>query len=134
MVLRPFGGTNEDVAAVCTALKPVELATFTLPAPMQIGNYRYCRLLQDAPRLGFRSSAGPFRSFGEIAVEPRPYRHVPLLMALQLDPSHLLIADDAGVGKTIEVALIARELLDRGECQRLTVFCPPHLAEQCHAN
>ena len=35
-----------------------------------------------------------------------------------------------GIGKTIEAALIARELLDRGEMQRLAVLCPPHLAEQ----
>jgi tRNA A37 threonylcarbamoyladenosine biosynthesis protein TsaE len=36
-------------------------------------------------------------------------------MALKLDPVRLLIADDVGIGKTIEAALIARELLDRGE-------------------
>ena len=51
-------------------------------------------------------------------------------MALRLDPVRLLIADDVGIGKTIEAALIARELLDRGEAQRLAVLCPPHLAEQ----
>ena len=75
-------------------------------------------------------SAGPFRSFGRIAVEPRPYQLVPLLMALRLDPVRLLIADDVGIGKTIEACLIARELLDRGEVERLAVLCPPHLAEQ----
>ena len=42
----------------------------------------------------------------------------------------LLIADDVGIGKTIEACLIARELLDRGEVHRLAVLCPPHLAEQ----
>ena len=42
----------------------------------------------------------------------------------------LLIADDVGIGKTIEAAVIARELLDRGEIKNLTVLCPPHLAEQ----
>ena len=51
-------------------------------------------------------------------------------MALRLDPVRLLIADDVGIGKTIEALLIARELLDRGEAQRLAVLCPPHLAEQ----
>jgi SNF2 family DNA or RNA helicase len=52
------------------------------------------------------------------------------MMALKLDPVRLLIADDVGIGKTIEAAVIARELLDRAEIQRLTVLCPPHLAEQ----
>jgi superfamily II DNA or RNA helicase len=130
LVLRPLGGTDDEVAGICTALEPVEPASFTLPDPSQVGDYRSSRLLRDALRLGFRSSAGPFRSFGKIAVEPRPYQLVPLLMALQIDPIRLLIADDVGVGKTVEAVLIARELLDRGECQQLTVLCPPHLAEQ----
>jgi len=52
------------------------------------------------------------------------------MMALKLDPVRLLIADDVGIGKTIEACLIARELLDRGEITRLCVLCPPHLAEQ----
>jgi hypothetical protein len=51
-------------------------------------------------------------------------------MALKLDPIRILIADDVGVGKTVEAALIARELLDRGEVTRLAVLCPPQLAEQ----
>ena len=108
-------------------------ATFDLPDPTDLGDYRSGRLLRDAVRLGFRSSAGPFRSFGRIAVEPRPYQLVPLLMALKLDPVRLLIADDVGIGKTIEAGLVARELLDRGEVQRLAVLCPPHLAEQWQA-
>ena len=54
-------------------------------------------------------------------------------MALKLDPVRLLIADDVGIGKTVEACLIARELLDRGEVSRLAVLCPPHLAEQWQA-
>lgn len=130
LLLRPLGGTDDEIAGVSTALEAVEPASFDLPDPAKVGNHVSCRLLRDALRLGFRSSAGPFRSFGRIAVEPRPYQLVPLLMALQLDPVRLLIADDVGVGKTVEAALIARELIDRGECQGLCVLCPPHLAEQ----
>ncbi|MFB6274389.1 MAG: SNF2-related protein, partial [Salinibacter sp.] len=83
-----------------------------------------------AVRLSSRAAVGPFRSFGRIAVDPRPYQLVPLLLGLKLDPVRLLIADDVGIGKTIEACLIGRELLDRGEIQRLAVLCPPHLAEQ----
>lgn len=130
LILRPLGGTDEEVAGIYVPLEPVTPAQFALPDPTHPGDYRSARLLREAVRLGFRSSAGPFRSFARIAVEPRPYQLVPLLMALKLDPVRLLIADDVGIGKTIEACLIARELLDRGEIKRLAVLCPPQLAEQ----
>ena len=130
LILRPLGGTEDEVAGIYLPLERVESAQFDLPDPSHPGDYRSSRLLRDAVRLGFRSSAGPFRSFARIAVEPRPYQLVPLLMALKLDPVRLLIADDVGIGKTIEAGLIARELIDRGEVERLAVLCPPQLAEQ----
>ena len=133
LVLRPLGGTEDEVTGVYLPLEPVEPARFALPDPAKRGDAQSCRLLRDAVRLGFRSSAGPFRSFARIAVEPRPYQLVPLLMALRLDPVRLLIADDVGIGKTIEAGLVARELLDRSEVTRLAVLCPPHLAEQWQA-
>ncbi|MBN1811809.1 MAG: DEAD/DEAH box helicase [Anaerolineae bacterium] len=135
LVLRPLGGTDHEIAGVYLPLErdDVRPATFDFPDPDRPGDFRSCRLLRDAVRLGFRSSAGPFRSFARLNVEPRPYQLVPLLMALKLDPVRLLIADDVGIGKTIEAGLVARELLDRGEVQRLAVLCPPHLAEQWQA-
>src|ERR1700687_4682839 len=60
----------------------------------------------------------------------RVYQFVPLLMALRLNPVRLLIADDVGVGKTIEALLVARELLDRGDMKRICVRGPPCLCEQ----
>jgi len=133
LLLRPLGGTEDEVTGIYLPLERIEPARFDLPDPNRNGDYRSCRLLRDAVRLGFRSSAGPFRSFGRIAVEPRPYQLVPLLMALKLDPVRLLIADDVGIGKTIEACLVARELLDRGEVMRLAVLCLPQLAEQWQA-
>jgi len=130
LVLRPLGGSDDEIAGIYIPLEPVAPATFDLPDPSQVGDYRSARLLRDAVRLGFRSSAGPFRSFARVGFEPRPYQLVPLLMALKLDPIRLLVADDVGIGKTIEACLIARELLDRGEIERLAVLCPPPLAEQ----
>lgn len=130
LVVRPLGGTLQETAGILTDLEPVAPATFAPPGQNDLGDFVSCRLLRDAVRFGFRSSAGPFRSFGRLAVQPRPYQLVPLLMALKLDPVRLLIADDVGIGKTIEACLVARELLDRGEVTRLCVLCPPHLAEQ----
>lgn len=133
LVVRPLGGSDAEITGLYLPLETVSEAHFDLPDARDLGDYRSARLLQEALRLGIRSSAGPFRSFGRIAVEPRPYQLVPLLMALRLNPVRLLIADDVGIGKTIEALLVARELLDRGEAQRLAVLCPPHLAGQWQA-
>ena len=130
LMVRPLGGLDEEVTGILPAVEPVESATFRLPAESDLGDFASGRLLREAARLSTRAAAGPFRSFGRIATEPRPYQLVPLMMALKLDPVRLLIADDVGIGKTIEAAVIARELLDRGEIRRLAVLCPPHLAEQ----
>jgi superfamily II DNA or RNA helicase len=81
-------------------------------------------------RFAWRSGAGPFRSAGRVVFEPKAYQLVPLMMAMKLDAVRLLIADDVGIGKTIEGGLIARELLDRGEIDRVAVLCPPHLVDQ----
>jgi superfamily II DNA or RNA helicase len=130
--LRPLGGGERDETLIYLPLErlPVQPATFPWPNVTQARNHSASQLLLDALQLKLRSGAGPFRSFGNIAVEPRAYQLVPLLMALKQPTVRLLVADDVGVGKTIEGALIARELLDRGEIQRMTVLCPPHLCEQ----
>lgn len=130
--LRPLGGSEDDATLLYLPLElePPVAATFDLPDPAKPGSHAAALLLRDALRLKLRAGAGPFRGFGNISVEPRAYQLVPLLMALKLDTLRLVIADDVGIGKTIEAALIARELLDRGEVERLAVICPPHLCEQ----
>lgn len=130
--LRPLGGAEDDATVIYLPLEPETpvSATFDLPDPDKPGSQEAALLLRDALRLKLRAGAGPFRSFGNLNVEPRAYQLVPLLMALKLDTVRLLVADDVGIGKTIEAGLIARELIDRGEIERLTVICPPHLCEQ----
>lgn len=130
--VRPISGSEEDQTLIYLPLEaePVREARFPAPDPRHLGGHDAALLLRDALLLSMRRGAGPFRSFGQIAVEPRAYQLVPLLMALKLDPVRLLIADDVGVGKTIEGALILRELLDRGDIDRSVVLCPPHLVDQ----
>lgn len=130
LCLRPLGGTDDEITGIYLPLESVESAVFGLPSPDHPGDHRSSRLLREAARLGFRATTGPFRSFAGLGVEPRPYQLVPLLMALKLDPVRLLIADDVGIGKTVEALLVAKELLERGETRGITVLCPPHLAEQ----
>ena len=130
LVLQPVSGSDRETAGVLTSLEAVEPATFPLPDFTKCGDVGDWQLLRDAVRFGFRSSVGPFRSLARIGVAPRAYQLVPLMMALKLHPVRLLIADDVGIGKTVESLLIARELLDQGDIERLAVLCSPSLAEQ----
>lgn len=130
--LRPLGGTDSDVQIIMPSIEDTELesATFPVPDSSKPGSYSSALLLRNALRLKLTNAAGPFRSLGHVAVEPRSYQLVPLLMALKQNPVRLLIADDVGIGKTIEAGLIVKELLERGEITKFIVLCPPHLVEQ----
>lgn len=129
LLLQPLGGGSADVAGVFPD-EGVEAATFPTPTVDDLGDSTSTSLLRTALRVGFTASAGPFRSLAGISVSPRSYQYVPLLMALRQDVVRLLIADDVGIGKTVEAGLIAAELLAQGSAQRLAVLCSPALAEQ----
>ena len=130
--VRPLGGRDDEATGIDLAFEGFDItpARFAPPTVDDLGDHASARLLHQALRLSVRDGAGPFRSFARIAVEPRPYQLVPLLMALRQETIRLLVADDVGIGKTVEALLIARELYDRGEINRLAVLAPPHLAEQ----
>jgi superfamily II DNA or RNA helicase len=132
LALRPLSGGENDTVILDPALElpAVEPARFDLPADAAATVQAKAALLADAIRLTLRRGAGPFRSAAQLAFEPRTYQLVPLLMALRLAVPRLLIADDVGIGKTIEAGLILRELMDRGEVDAFAVLCPPHLVEQ----
>ena len=67
----------------------------------------------------------PFRS----GIEIEDYQLAPLVRALNSPRANLLIADDVGLGKTIEAGLVAKELLLRHRARTVLVVCPPSL---CH--
>ena len=132
--LKPLGGTEREEAGVYLPLEierdEVRDAKFNEPTPEDIGDFSTAKLLFDASRLSFRNGAGPFRALAKLSFRPRAFQLVPLIMALRQDTVRLLIADDVGVGKTIEALLIARELLERQRIKSFAVVCLPHLCEQ----
>jgi superfamily II DNA or RNA helicase len=140
LLLRPLTGATDEVVAVHKSLtdllgysfpeERVRSAKFPPPTPDDLSNVSGAHLLWQAARLTLREGATPLRSLGRVSIRPRTYQFVPLLMALRLDTIRMLIADDVGVGKTVEALLIAREMLDRGEIKPLCVLCPPYLCEQ----
>jgi superfamily II DNA or RNA helicase len=130
VTLKPLGGSDAEIVGILPSLEKVESASFSPPDPDELGDWTSARLLREAARLSTRNAAGAIRCWSRIDAEPRPYQLVPLLMALRMDTVRLLIADDVGIGKTIESLLIARELWDRGVIDRIAVLAPPALVDQ----
>lgn len=132
--IKPLGGTEEEETAVYLPIaiqnEKITSANFPEPDPKEIGAFETARILFDASRLSFRNAAGPFRCMGKLSFRPRSYQLVPLVMALKQDTVRLMIADDVGVGKTVEALIVLKELMERGEVKKFAVICPPHLCEQ----
>jgi superfamily II DNA or RNA helicase len=80
----------------------------------------------DSGPLGRLPLASPFHG----AVQVDDFQLVPLLKALRMPRVSLLIADDVGLGKTIEAGLILTELLLRRRVQRVLVLAPASLRQQ----
>jgi superfamily II DNA or RNA helicase len=83
----------------------------------------------DAVRWGAVTSAdanafqAPFRSGANVEA----YQLEPLRRALAAPRTNLLLADDVGLGKTIEAGLVIQELLLRHRARTVIVVCPPSL-------
>jgi SNF2 family DNA or RNA helicase len=68
----------------------------------------------------------PFRA----GIQLHAYQLEPLRKSLLMPRVNLFIADDVGLGKTIEAGLIARELLARRKIREIVVCCPPSVSLQ----
>ncbi len=86
----------------------------------------------NAVRWGAASSANirelqaPFRS----GIDIEDYQLEPLRRAIQMPRVNLLIADDVGLGKTIEAGLVCQELIIRHRARKILVVCPAALQVQ----
>jgi superfamily II DNA or RNA helicase len=89
----------------------------------------------DAVRWGAITSAdtdalqSPFRA----GIELEDYQLAPLVKALSMPRANLLIADDVGLGKTIEAGLVIQELMLRHRARTVMVLCPPSLCVKWQA-
>ncbi|MDY0167613.1 MAG: DISARM system SNF2-like helicase DrmD [Thermoguttaceae bacterium] len=86
----------------------------------------------DAVRWGTASTAdrrsiqSPFRS----GIDIEDYQLDPVVRAIQMPRVNLLIADDVGLGKTIETGMVTSELVIRHRARRVLVVCPAALQVQ----
>jgi len=110
----------------------IERAELPALAPDRLDDPAELDAFLDAVRWGAVTSAdqrslqAPFRS--GITIED--YQLEPLVRALRMPRTTLLIADDVGLGKTIEAGLVVQELLLRHRARTALVVCPASLQLQ----
>ena len=103
-----------------------------LPDPTGFDTPSQLDAFLDAVRWGAVSSAdvralqAPFRS----GIEIEDYQLDPVVRALQMPRVNLLIADDVGLGKTIEAGLVAQELILRHRVRTILIVCPASIQIQ----
>ncbi len=103
-----------------------------LPVPTGFDTPSRLDTFLDAVRWGAVSSAdvralqAPFRS----GVELEDYQLDPVVRAIQMPRANLLIADDVGLGKTIEAGLVCQELIIRHRARKILILCPASLQVQ----
>jgi len=105
-----------------------------LPEPTGFDDPKYLDAFLDAVRWGSVSSVedkalqSPFRS----GIDIEEYQLDPVVRALQMPRVNLLLADDVGLGKTIEAGLVAQELILRHRVRSILVVCPASIQIQWH--
>lgn len=115
-------------------IEPGARAIEKTPLPRPLGFDAPARLdtFLNAVRWGASSSAdvraiqAPFRS----GIDLEDYQLDPVARAITMPRVNLLIADDVGLGKTIEAGLVAQELLIRYRAHRILIICPAALQVQ----
>lgn len=86
---------------------------------------RACRAL-----IADHASPGALRSARHARLDVLPYQLEPALALVRGLGSRVLLADDVGLGKTIEAGLIVAELQARGAAERALILTPPGLRDQ----
>jgi superfamily II DNA or RNA helicase len=104
----------------------------TLPEPHSFDHPKRLQAFLDAVRWGAISQAddralqSPFRS----GIEIDDYQLDPVVRALSMPRVNLLIADDVGLGKTIEAGLVVQEMILRHRVRSVLIVCPSSLQIQ----
>ena len=75
-------------------------------------------------------TSAPLSSPWFSAVQVEDYQLYPVLQALNMPRVNLLLADDVGLGKTIEAGLIIQELIRQRRIRRILIVCPASLQIQ----
>jgi superfamily II DNA or RNA helicase len=126
----PINGDFDDKRVFLRDVEQIKPAELDKISKDQIGDFHAQRMLLHAYRFDLMHGSAPFLSLQRSAVIPYNYQLVPLVLALEKPEARMLIADDVGLGKTIEAGLIISELVQRGKIKRILILTPANLKDQ----
>ena len=130
--------SEDDLGGTLTVVWEVEPGRAVVPSgalpippadPSRWDDPQVLGALVDAVRWGTVASAdtrtlqAPFRA----GIQIKDYQLEPVARALRMPRVALLVADDVGLGKTIEAGLVIEEMLLRHRARRVLVVCPAPL-------
>lgn len=126
----PIGGPSQETHRFYAPVEDIAEGRLEPPRPDRVGNPAWQRLMLQARRLSMVHGTAPLVSLQRSRVIPTEYQLTPVVMSLDRPRVRMLLADDVGLGKTIEAGLITSELLARNRAQRMLVVVPATLREQ----
>jgi len=126
----PLDGNLADRHRFYAPIENIVEGSLEPPNPVQIGSPEFQRLLNRSYRLSMLHGTAPLVSLQRSRVIPTEYQLTPVVMALDMPRVRMLLADDVGLGKTIEAGLITSELIARNQAERILIVTPANLREQ----
>jgi len=130
MTATSIEGTPVQTRRFYLPVEDVTPAKIPPPTSEIIGNFSAQDLVIRSFKLSMIHGTAPLLSLQRSRVVPELFQMVPVVMSLDMPRVRMLIADDVGLGKTIEAGLILSELFARQRAHKLLVVCPASLREQ----
>jgi superfamily II DNA or RNA helicase len=123
-VARPFDGRVRRVLSPFDRIEPVERSR----RARFVDSRTWRRVCRSA--IATAVPPGSLAAAGTAAIDLLPYQLEPALAIVRGHGTRLLLADEVGLGKTIQAGLIANELIARGSAERVIVLAPAGLRDQ----
>lgn len=141
-ILAPVGGIHRYVVFLAADSRPTWAEDQLIPASLPDAGAKGAEMVVVSPT-EFRNHLTNLRlrhpqsdhlyALRAARIRFIPFQFKPLLRLLRSDRPRILIADEVGVGKTIEAGLILRELQSRQRIDRVLILCPKALVTKWQA-
>jgi len=128
LALTGTGGRSGTSCELLTPFDLVEHVTDSSPTPRRVGIAPWRRAARAL--IGRHAAPGLLRVAADAQIDLLPHQLEPAVAILRGDGCRVLLADDVGLGKTIQACVAAAELRARAAADRILILTPPGLRDQ----